>query len=101
MHTCWPPGAPACRPACRPVCKCAHLYPRACSRAKANNQARLACRPRSPPPRCSNLYDVFVNIRDDELEHVKTMVACQDGTVALDLQASPKAALPVNQSGPV
>ncbi|PSC72507.1 plastid terminal oxidase isoform B [Micractinium conductrix] len=37
-------------------------------------------------PACNNLYDVFVNIRDDELEHVKTMVACQDGTVALDLQ---------------
>lgn len=25
----------------------------------------------------NNLYDVFVNIRDDEGEHVKTMVACQ------------------------
>jgi ubiquinol oxidase len=35
---------------------------------------------------CSNLYDVFINIRDDELEHVKTMVACQDGTIALDLE---------------
>lgn len=34
----------------------------------------------------SNLYDVFVNIRDDELEHVKTMVACQDGSIALDLE---------------
>jgi len=34
----------------------------------------------------SNLYDVFINIRDDELEHVKTMAACQDGSVALDLQ---------------
>lgn len=31
--------------------------------------------PRRPP--CENLLDVFTNIRDDELEHVKTMVACQ------------------------
>jgi ubiquinol oxidase len=28
-------------------------------------------------PAINNLYDVFVNIRDDEQEHVKTMVACQ------------------------
>ncbi|WP_204153296.1 alternative oxidase [Leptolyngbya sp. CCY15150] len=28
-------------------------------------------------PAVDNLYDVFVNIRDDEAEHVKTMVACQ------------------------
>lgn len=28
-------------------------------------------------PSVNNLYDVFVNIRDDEQEHVKTMVACQ------------------------
>lgn len=39
----------------------------------------------------SNLYDVFINIRDDELEHVKTMAACQDGSVALDLQVSTEA----------
>lgn len=30
---------------------------------------------RRPP--VNNLYDVFVAIRDDEMEHVKTMVACQ------------------------
>jgi ubiquinol oxidase len=24
-----------------------------------------------------NLYDVFVNVRDDEAEHCKTMKACQ------------------------
>jgi ubiquinol oxidase len=29
-------------------------------------------------PKIENLYDVFVAIRDDEMEHVKTMVACQD-----------------------
>ena len=28
-------------------------------------------------PKIDNLYDVFVNIRDDEGEHVKTMIACQ------------------------
>ncbi len=28
-------------------------------------------------PQIDNLYDVFVAIRDDEMEHVKTMVACQ------------------------
>jgi ubiquinol oxidase len=28
-------------------------------------------------PSVDNLYDVFVNIRDDESEHVKTMIACQ------------------------
>jgi ubiquinol oxidase len=29
-------------------------------------------------PACNNMYDVFINIRDDEIEHKKTMVACQD-----------------------
>ncbi len=28
-------------------------------------------------PKVDNLYDVFLAIRDDEMEHVKTMVACQ------------------------
>ncbi|BCL35701.1 alternative oxidase [Nostoc sp. MS1] len=28
-------------------------------------------------PKIDNLYDVFVAIRDDEMEHVKTMLACQ------------------------
>lgn len=36
-------------------------------------------------PSCANLYDVFRNIRDDELEHVKTMDACQNGKIALEL----------------
>ncbi|GFR44103.1 hypothetical protein Agub_g5265 [Astrephomene gubernaculifera] len=39
--------------------------------------------PRRPP--CSNLYDVFRNICDDEMEHVKTMRACQDATVQQDI----------------
>jgi ubiquinol oxidase len=28
-------------------------------------------------PKIENLYDVYLAVRDDELEHVKTMVACQ------------------------
>jgi len=39
--------------------------------------------PRRPP--CNTLYDVFANIRDDEIEHVKTMHACQDTSIARDL----------------
>ena len=39
--------------------------------------------PRRPPrrPPCNTLYDVFVNIRDDEAEHVVTMKACADDAV--------------------
>ncbi|MCO5548571.1 hypothetical protein L7F22_002031 [Adiantum nelumboides] len=33
--------------------------------------------PNSRRPKVDNLYDVFVNIREDEGEHCKTMVACQ------------------------
>lgn len=33
-------------------------------------------------PECATLLDVFTNIRDDELEHVKTMEACQNETIA-------------------
>lgn len=33
--------------------------------------------PNSRRPNIENLYDVFVNIRDDEAEHCKTMKACQ------------------------
>lgn len=36
--------------------------------------------PESRRPQMHNLYDVFVAIRDDEREHVKTMVACQEPT---------------------
>ncbi|KAG9455104.1 hypothetical protein H6P81_008008 [Aristolochia fimbriata] len=34
--------------------------------------------PNTRRPKIENLYDVFVNIRDDEAEHCKTMKACQD-----------------------
>ncbi|KAH7289169.1 hypothetical protein KP509_31G061500 [Ceratopteris richardii] len=33
--------------------------------------------PNSRRPKVDNLYDVFINIRDDEGEHCKTMLACQ------------------------
>jgi hypothetical protein len=36
---------------------------------------------RRPP--CDSLLDVFMNIRDDEVEHVKTMHACQVGSLKL------------------
>ncbi|GMH15769.1 hypothetical protein Nepgr_017610 [Nepenthes gracilis] len=36
--------------------------------------SRVPC---SRRPKIENLYDVFVNIRDDEAEHCKTMKACQ------------------------
>ena len=35
---------------------------------------------------CSNLFDVFNNICDDEKEHVKTMTACRDYSIVDDLQ---------------
>ncbi len=38
--------------------------------------------PKSRRPKIENLYDVFLNIRDDEAEHCKTMKACQtDGNL--------------------
>ncbi|XP_059639741.1 ubiquinol oxidase 4, chloroplastic/chromoplastic-like, partial [Cornus florida] len=33
--------------------------------------------PNSRRPKIENLYDVFMNIRDDEAEHCKMMKACQ------------------------
>jgi ubiquinol oxidase len=35
-------------------------------------------RPEERRPSVNNLYDVFVSIRDDEQEHIKTMVVCQE-----------------------
>jgi len=46
--------------------------------------------PKHVVPR-SKIYDVFVAIRDDELEHVKTMIACQQPGCSGNLQ-SPHAA---------
>ena len=36
-------------------------------------------------PSCNNLHEVFINIRDDEGEHVATMHACLDFSVGEDL----------------
>jgi ubiquinol oxidase len=44
-------------------------------------QTAVVAESRRPP--VDNLYDVFVNIRDDEAEHVKTMVACQSDDLSL------------------
>ncbi|KAM3111824.1 alternative oxidase [Phormidesmis sp. 146-33] len=47
-------------------------------------------------PKVDNLYDVFTNIRDDENEHVKTMIFCQQ----LDAQQtfkSPHTAIAVTE----
>jgi len=44
--------------------------------------------PRSRRPQINTLYDVFVCIRDDELEHVKTMFQCQ---TAIQTLVSPNA----------
>ncbi|OUL30232.1 plastoquinol terminal oxidase [Nostoc sp. T09] len=38
-------------------------------------------------PAIDNLYDVFVAIRDDEMEHVKTMVACQKSNAQLSFKS--------------
>lgn len=34
-------------------------------------------------PSCTTLYDVFINIRDDEIEHVKTMSALKKDELLL------------------
>lgn len=35
------------------------------------------CRTKLRRPAINNLYDVFLNIRDYEAEHIKTMFVCQ------------------------
>jgi ubiquinol oxidase len=37
-------------------------------------------------PACRNLHDVFINIRDDEGEHVTTMRACRNGDIYRELK---------------
>ncbi|KAA8520160.1 hypothetical protein F0562_014416 [Nyssa sinensis] len=41
------------------------------------DEFQTARAPNTRRPKIENLYDVFVNIRDDEAEHCKTMKACQ------------------------
>ena len=43
--------------------------------------------PEERRPVVNNLYDVFMAIRDDESEHVKTMVACQKVDAQLTLKS--------------
>lgn len=38
-------------------------------------------------PKIDNLYDVFVAIRDDEIEHVKTMQSCQKNDAQLSFKS--------------
>jgi ubiquinol oxidase len=38
-------------------------------------------------PQVENLYDVFINIRDDEAEHVKTMIFCQQPDAQLTFKS--------------
>ncbi|MGD1902730.1 MAG: alternative oxidase [Geitlerinemataceae cyanobacterium] len=52
--------------------------------------------PESRRPKIDNLYDVFVAIRDDEREHVKTMVACQVPATANQLHSPHAPTLPDN-----
>nr|PNR59740.1 hypothetical protein PHYPA_002532 [Physcomitrium patens] len=41
------------------------------------DEFQTACPPNTRQPKVENLYDVFCNIREDEAEHCKTMLACQ------------------------
>lgn len=43
--------------------------------------------PEERRPPIDNLYDVFVAIRDDEQEHVKTMIACQQPDAQLSFKS--------------
>lgn len=60
--------------------------------------ARWAPGDKRRPP-AANLYDVFRNIRDDEGEHVKTMVACQDRSVEFQIMAKNALARPESEYG--
>ncbi|MEP0916561.1 hypothetical protein NC981_07005 [Leptolyngbya sp. DQ-M1] len=44
-------------------------------------------KPEERRPKIDNLYDVFMAIRDDESEHVKTMIARQHPDAQLMLQS--------------
>ncbi|MEM7770333.1 MAG: alternative oxidase [Cyanobacteria bacterium P01_A01_bin.37] len=51
------------------------------------DEFQTAQTPSDRRPKVDNLYDVFVAIRDDEREHVKTMVACQQPNAQHILQS--------------
>lgn len=50
--------------------------------------------PETRRPAVDSLYDVFVNIRDDESEHVKTMLACQNPDAQHNFKSPHTLALP-------
>ncbi|MBC7879931.1 MAG: plastoquinol terminal oxidase [Anaerolineae bacterium] len=56
-------------------------------------------KPEGRRPVIENLYDVFVAIRDDEGEHVKTMVACQSVDAQENFK-SPHSMLPTANTEP-
>ncbi|WP_414753733.1 alternative oxidase [Anabaena sp. CCY 9910] len=51
------------------------------------DEFQTAHSPSERRPNIDNLYDVFVAIRDDEMEHVKTMVACQQTNAQYSLKS--------------
>lgn len=51
------------------------------------DEFQTAKAPTERRPKIDNLYDVFVAIRDDEMEHVKTMVACQQTNAQLSFKS--------------
>ncbi|XP_057961110.1 ubiquinol oxidase 4, chloroplastic/chromoplastic [Malania oleifera] len=55
--------------------------------------------PHSRRPKIDNLYDVFVNIRDDEAEHCKTMKACQTHGNLHSPHSRPKDSIVDDESG--
>jgi ubiquinol oxidase len=68
----------------------------------AGNGAASGPPPRRRRPKCETLYDTFVNIRDDEMEHVKTMAYLQgecrgDATTALQQPRSHRMQPPSRQ----
>lgn len=63
------------------------------------DEFQTARKPEERRPAVDNLYDVFVAIRDDEEEHVKTMVACQDPANRL-ANMSPHNAVPALSTDP-
>lgn len=63
------------------------------------DEFQTARKPEERRPKVDNLYDVFVAIRDDEEEHVKTMVACQEPNVQGNY-ISPHSAAPALSNEP-
>ncbi|MBW4561116.1 MAG: plastoquinol terminal oxidase [Mojavia pulchra JT2-VF2] len=51
------------------------------------DEFQTAHQPAERRPKIENLYDVFVAIRDDEMEHVKTMGACQQANAQISFKS--------------